>query len=74
MTISTSFNCSLVGFLFLPYKLIIGKPVFSSFPLEICSPFAASPRNPCSGANILRTSIPTFNKVSTKCVLFSMAV
>ena len=45
----------------------MGRPVLGSTLSSMLAPLCASPRNPCSGANTLRTSTPSANNVSTKC-------
>ena len=45
-------SCSGVGFRFLPYSEITGRPVFVSRSSSTFSPAAACPRKPCSGAKI----------------------
>ena len=66
-TTSRPANCSAVGFLFFPYRDMMGTPVFTSRLSLISAPASAVPRKPCSGANTFFTSTPSSSKASSKC-------
>ena len=58
-----------VGFSFFPYREMMGMPVCLSVSLPMPAPASAVPRKPCSGAKMVTMLMPSFCKVSTRCVL-----
>ena len=67
MITRTSSKLSAVGLRCFPCRLKMGRPVVGSTLSSMLAPLWASPRNPCSGAKTLRTSMPSASKVSTRC-------
>ena len=72
MSISSSWEES--GFLFFPYKEIIGSWVFSSMLLFIIAPSSAEPLKPCSGVNIFFILIPWLKSVSIRWIPLKILV